>query len=394
MVRFRIWSQPWGLLSIFRGEEGYHQPTTRPLLPFTFLQTSDFVFSPVSGVFHICCFILVPTTGHNMAADVAFDLLVEQLCSLLHLSVKRHAYYHQFMGTRDMVMGLMSIVSPTFAPGLVSTYYSSEPPTIDFFKTLPEVTDGKWGVYSVVLEKENCKPQLYIGSGTQATDGVQHRINQYQDMEKRPKFVQRAIEKGYQITHIGLFCWAPIPALGNTPFYRLLFLSLEALFSYTFWAMISRRPEAFDTDAQSLCPWKVQELEYDGCCTHNSLNECPKGQYDLSPEEIEAAAARRKIWKAENTANFRAKAIEQDAESYRAHVSKLARDRRKRPGVREMERNNKRRYQAKAKAERRFYCEVCDMSFSLSIGLKRHKTRKIHRKGLAAQRARTFFSKK
>ncbi|KAK2788660.1 Alpha subunit of the F1 sector of mitochondrial F1F0 ATP synthase [Onygenales sp. PD_10] len=53
----------------------------------------------------------------------------------------------------------------TFAPNLFEILTASDPPTIDFFKTLPELdeipNEKLWGVYALLMEKDGAPPKLY-----------------------------------------------------------------------------------------------------------------------------------------------------------------------------------------------------------------------------------------
>jgi hypothetical protein len=226
--------------------------------------------------------------------DLLFDLVVGLLITILNLSVSRHALYWKFLSTDVLIVGFLSILSISFAPTLVDTYRSSLLPTIAFFKTLPSDFEKKWAVYVRVLEKDGHRPKLYIGSATAASGGVSIRLQQYEKPHMRPFLVRLAMSNGYDITYTGLLCWSPIPPTGTVPISRLVFLALESMFTFIFWALGSKtETDKYGADVTILCPWPTESLEYDGCCTHNSLTEGPVGDFDLSPAELEAAAIRR-----------------------------------------------------------------------------------------------------
>ena len=75
------------------------------------------------------------------------------------------------------------------------------------------------------------------------------------------------------------------------PKLRIFFLLLEATFSYAFWTM--RTPKN-DYGMSHICLWNREDLEYDGICSHCSLNEGVRGDFSLSPERLEAFAAERR----------------------------------------------------------------------------------------------------
>jgi hypothetical protein len=66
---------------------------------------------------------------------------------------------------------------------------------------------------------------------------------------------------------------------------------MEATFSYVFWAM---RTTKRDYGMSQICPWPLDTFEYNGLCSHCSLREGVSGDFDLTPEEIEATAAKLK----------------------------------------------------------------------------------------------------
>jgi hypothetical protein len=113
--------------------------------------------------------------------------------------------------------------SLSFAPGLLDAVRSSEPPTLEFFKHLPLSPEARrgWGIYVLVLEKLNRTPLIYVGSGTGtgtgAIRGVSARLAIYErlDTSKFPIYVQEAIKGGFEIVHIGLLLWGPVPSAAD-----------------------------------------------------------------------------------------------------------------------------------------------------------------------------------
>lgn len=80
----------------------------------------------------------------------------------------------------------------------------------------------------------------------------------------------------------------PGPAL--VLIYRLLFFALEATLAFAFWATKAKKG---DYGMVHLCSWGRDTLEYDGLCSHVALNEGIPGDFDMSPEELEANAAKK-----------------------------------------------------------------------------------------------------
>jgi hypothetical protein len=65
----------------------------------------------------------------------------------------------------------------TMAPGLDDALAVDQAPNMAFFRSLPGDTEGLyWGIYALIMEKEGCRPYLYIGSaGTKALSLTQQR---------------------------------------------------------------------------------------------------------------------------------------------------------------------------------------------------------------------------
>lgn len=148
--------------------------------------------------------------------------------------------------------------------------------------------------------------------------------------------------------HKGLLCWAPIPAAGQVPQIRVLFLALEAAFAFVLWA--------FNTDKDfgglsSMCPWDRDKLEYDGVCTHNPLAEKPIGEYGFTAEELEAAAA-------EKTQENRERVVRYQATEHGRAAIKARR--------------------ATIMEDERHSCATCAEVFSDSNKLARHNASKLH----------------
>lgn len=229
---------------------------------------------------------------------MAFELILEFMLLLTWTvlsdtpSNQKHFYFINFITSSEVLEQLFAIAALDFAPGLFNVLRAATPPTISWFKRLPTEAHLRWAVYAVVLEKANCRPKVYMGSGTHSRYGVSRRLNSYTHGTLLPHYVQKALENGYVISHKGLLCWSAIPTPASQPMIRLLFLILEATFAYLFWVM--RTPRGGDFGMAHICPWNREDFEYDGLCSHCSLNEVIYGDFDLSAEELEAQAAELK----------------------------------------------------------------------------------------------------
>lgn len=181
----------------------------------------------------------------------------------------------------------------TFAPGLLDVVQSSSPPRLSYFKTTPAPARGYWAVYVGTLEKPGCKPKLCIGSGTNAVEGVVNRTRHYLD-EKHPslpRYVRRAFDQGYELTHMGMLCWTPLPPAGIVPRARLRMYGAEAAFTHLFFSA-----HRFKVDVlwEDLMPWSREDVEWEPLNSHTPLNEGISGDLKMTPEQLLAADTGRR----------------------------------------------------------------------------------------------------
>jgi hypothetical protein len=88
---------------------------------------------------------------------------------------------------------------------------------------------------SIILEllEADAVPLIYNGLGTDVKSGVRARFGQYNRGEVLPRYVKDALENDYIIVHKGLL-WPPIPSAADFPRFRILFVAMEAVFSFLF----------------------------------------------------------------------------------------------------------------------------------------------------------------
>jgi hypothetical protein len=273
--------------------------------------------------------------------------------------------------SQEGMKAVMESSSFEFAPGLLGALTSRTGPTIAYFKTLPLHLEKLWAIYLIVLEKAGHRPRIYIGSGTCSETGVRKRINTYNRRSKNgvldsgiPQYVETSLQEGYAITHQCLLAWTDLPLASERFHLRCFFLILETVFALMLWAMKSRTKDYF---MPALCPWLVESLTYDGCCTHFSINEGVTGMAeDLPPDEINRLAAEKKL---ENGRKYTA------AKGPGVHVaqSKASRD--------------------KAMEEQKHVCDVCVRAFPNQYKLTAHLGRRIHAKKVQ-QKAEGFVQLK
>ena len=128
--------------------------------------------------------------------------------------------------------------------------------------------------------------KIYFGVGTEATEGIEKRWNNYDNRRSLPVLVKQALDQGYTIEYKGLLCWAPIPALGNMFRVRVLFYAMEATFTVVFWAIASRQKDRIGVE---FCPWSLESMDYIGLCTHSAFFDSIRGaERGLTVEEMEA----------------------------------------------------------------------------------------------------------
>ena len=285
----------------------------------------------------------------------------------------------QLLSSEAALSQLCSAASLSFCPGLFDAVQSPDPPDVSFFESLPSNAVRIWGVYVIVLKKKNAVPLIYIGSGTSVSGGVSSRWQAYnrRDVSTMPRFVLAAFRDGYSIVHKGLLVFCPIPPAADVPMFRLLFLAMEATFSFLFWAM---RSQDKDYGMSSFCPWPRDSLSYSGLCTHDPLCEIVLGNFDLSREQLEAMAAatkeKRRIWNVNYASEHRARLRAQSPEQLKERERKSSEVYRQRhPG------RKKAMVQAgrmKRKASKAFHCTICNVDCESSNHLARHNLGKYH----------------
>jgi hypothetical protein len=165
---------------------------------------------------------------------------------------------------------------------------SGTAPDLSWFMSLPSFLCPGFIVYALVLTKSGHRYKIYIGSGTDPLYGGAGRFGQYDKLKALPSLVKKALEDGYVIAHKGLLAWTTtLPRAGIVPMTRLLFLAIEATFSFNFWAM---RAYKSDYGMGHMCLWPRLDLEYDSACTHCCLYEGIRGEFDLTDEQLEEIA--------------------------------------------------------------------------------------------------------
>ena len=110
--------------------------------------------------------------------------------------------FQRLLSTQRDIEKLFSVPGLSIAPGLFTVLRARDPPTLAWFKGLPFCKTSKdWAVYSLILERPNSKPRLYIGTATARNRGLNQRMEAYDSQHiTMPRFVTRALEEGFVIT--------------------------------------------------------------------------------------------------------------------------------------------------------------------------------------------------
>lgn len=234
------------------------------------------------------------------------------------------------------------------------------------------------------MTKPGSRPCIYIGSGTDALSGVSSRLRTYNKINKHdaPSRMYDLAEAGYRIDHKGLLCWAPIPKPSLQPRARLLFVALEATFSFVFWAMHTVNN---DYGMSHLLPWLRTSLPFDGICTHCALGEPVCGDFKLSAAELEENARELKRRRVELQSGISsAFHVRQMATNHTAYLERC------RKKTKTWAQNNPdklrdahRKSLKKAKTNKKYYCATCDYAAAKLSGLNKHNKTQRHKDLLA-----------
>lgn len=336
-----------------------------------------------------------------------FIALVWTFLSLVSTKLKNPKYEVVFP-TMAAIAALFTSTGITFAPGLLDVVQSATPPSINFFKSLPTTLLGVWAVYLLVLEKDGCMPAIYIGSGTALGRSVLGRLQTYnnEDANSIPRYVRQALQDGFKITHKGLLCWVPIPEAGNIFHARVVILALESVLSVLLWAMKSKTKLY---GMPLLCPWPLEELGYNGLCSHNAIMEGIPGEVDgLNEEELaayeaavlERATALKKSYSKKYNAKLYAEKKHACADCGKLFLSKLHLDLHKAtnkhknnasgvvkvPKQPHEVREENQTWRDANKASEKYFCTPCQKSFGVKQHLEKHRKTKRHTKAVAAAR--------
>jgi hypothetical protein len=215
-----------------------------------------------------------------------FEAFVWLIWTILCFVTSKNPVFNIVLGSQTVLEHLLLSSGVVFAPGLCAAILSLTPPSLEFWLNLPSDCLRIFGVYVLVLFKAGFPYKIYIGAGTESTEGVETRWDHYDRKQKLPTLVKEALEQGYSIEYKGLLCWAPLPPVGNMFRVRVLIYAMEATFTVIFWAIASRMKDKIGVE---FCPWPLESMEYVGLCSHSAFFDGIKGAEDgLTVEEMEA----------------------------------------------------------------------------------------------------------
>jgi len=279
--------------------------------------------------------------------------------------------------TYDAVAELAPV---TLAPGLDELLFSKSAPSIDFFHTLPwpDSVQKLWGVYAFPMSNAQQQWKLYIGSGTDAENGVLKRCNDYVKGIHLPRHVELALRDGFTIQHIGLLCSTPLPSAGLVPKVRGRVLALEAAFAFIFHACFANSSYSI---IQHLQLWPREAVEWAPLCSRLPLQEAIRGGLELSQEDLELANMLRHANRNAKSQRHRAKKRAEDETLYKQTVTRRKLEWSKKNSDRVLK--TAERVRNKAKELHRFRCEDCDISLATASGLESHKMSQSHKDCLA-----------
>ncbi|TQN74949.1 hypothetical protein CSHISOI_00471 [Colletotrichum shisoi] len=147
---------------------------------------------------------------------------------------------------------------------------------------------------------------------------------------------------------------------------RVRFHLLEATFTFLFFARVEFEIEYLFDD---ILPWKREDVPWQPGCSHSALMERPRGLFDMNDEQVIAYKAERQKRAKERQA---IKALRKHLAS-KAHLEQVRLAEGGAPKVVSADTARCRKFSAKHKAAKTYYCPVCDRAFNIKGHLKKHK---------------------
>ncbi|KAG7407727.1 ATP synthase subunit beta [Fusarium oxysporum f. sp. rapae] len=335
--------------------------------------------------------IICPILSIMSSSQSVIELIDEQVHKLGCIDAPSwfiNPNHKAVFGDRSVYDELVALYPLSVAPSLADVMAASTPPSSSVFTSLPGVTPEKsWAVYGLWFVKPGGPPKLYCGSGTNAITGVESRLESYKPgANNLPRFVNKAFNEGYTLSHSGLFCWTALPSDALVARLRARFLLLEAFFTIVFHASI---PMVTDVYVDDFVLWSREDVAWAPLCSHLPLGEAIREGIELSPEQLEIVNAVRRARAHEvDLAKSRKHRLKRRAEDEVAYKAKVNSDRQAWAN-KNLDKVNKNaaKVRQKNKSSRRFHCDECQESFQSQHALDKHLTTQRHADVLAGVQA-------
>lgn len=260
-----------------------------------------------------------------------------------------------------------------------------------------------------------CKPMQYIGSVTNTKGGMRKRLRDYMNINKtgvcRPLKMEKALENGYTISHVGILLLIPFLETSVVPLHR----HCDGSRSNTVNTLLCNLGDALEKEVIQYGPrmhMGNHKLEWEGLCSHKSLIEgvrLPDEELEMTSKQLEEKAARKKnfdkkprqrIGIVQEKGNGKAETsicetIRETEERSRAYAAKRLAD------MTEEKKESKGYARRMVKDIKRYDCKECGIQYETRSGLIRYNfwsaNVEADRRKRRAQRARgmkMFFASK
>jgi hypothetical protein len=171
---------------------------------------------------------------------------------------------------------------------------------------------------------------------------------------------------------MAVLAYCKIPSAANIPTIRTLIVALEGIFTALFWALV---PSEKTFGLSHLCPLDPDTFEWIGLGSHSPLREGIRGltgEMDYTPEELEYMAKLTKEKNAEYQYHYQRELRANPTEHYKQRQA--AHNIKQKPGTRAR--------QKAAVEEKKYHCNVCDVSYRDAASLRRHNATPRHKRKL------------
>lgn len=131
----------------------------------------------------------------------------------------------------------------------------------------------------------------------------------------------------------------------------------------------------------SCCPWPRDTFLYDGLCSHSPMGDTISGDFELSPEQLEEAAADAKAKMTIYHAERYQREVARSPDRVRTeHLKSGSRYRKNHP---DRVRASHKVQMARAREQHKYHCAICDIAFRQLRELNKHNTSRRHLQKMA-----------